>query len=335
LVMDNGNGTTWTTPLLLVGGDSSSSTACLSADPTDTVISDNTPSSDISSTGTSLSASRIIAITVSIVGVVVLLGIGLAIYLLRSHRRRDKTVSSETASLNEKRIIPHVIVLDDPLLNLFDKKSVDNFTLSPEKGYYDKNSPLSGSQAIPEDQHLVWSEATQTPGPTHRLSDPSVFSSILSPEKGYYDRGSLLSWTQPIHEDQRHLARSEEKPLPGFANHLSDPVDSSLPTVPQPTLLQPPQITRSLSKRHLRAPSDVPADLNSRAWSSVSSDSFYPSASDVEPSSLTSPTMSHARSFKSVGLPTSPRDGLRATTISKAPSKRSNANTEEWYGIMR
>lgn len=158
----------------------------------------------------------------------------------------------------------------------------------------------------------------------------------LSSEKGYYDKISLASWSQDVPEDQHSPPLSEAKQLPRRpANRFS--FDSS--TVTQPTLLQPPTITRSLSGRHLRAPSDVPADLNSRC-STVSTESYYPSVYEREPKkplpALIASSLNHRGSHK---LPTSPRDGLRVNlsrATSRTTSKRSiastSASTKEWSG---
>ena len=153
----------------------------------------------------------------------------------------------------------------------------------------------------------------------------------LSSEKGYYDKISLASWSQPA-EDRYSPPLSEVKQSSRRpATHLS-PISS---TIPQRTLLHSPTINRSLSGRHLRAPSDVPADLNSRC-STVSTESFYPSVYEREldpPPALIIQSLNHRGSF----LPTSPRDGPRGN-ISRAPSratsKRSiasaSASTKEW-----
>lgn len=190
----------------------------------------------------------------------------------------DRSISSDTDFHNEKDT-PQVILLDSSYPTKFVKTPVDTSDQSSEKGYYDKISLESWSQAVPEDQY----------------SPPPL---------------------------------SEEKQLPRhLANRLS--------TVPQPTL-HPPPITRSLSSRHLRAPSDVPADLNSRC-STVSSESYYPSVYEREPKyplpAVTTQSLNHRGSYK---LPATPRDGFRGN-ISRATSKRSNTtsastNLKEWSG---
>ena len=186
---------------------------------------------------------------------------------------------------------------------------------SPETDSYDEKRAVPGMIVL------------DSPLPT-RFDNDSVFN--LSPEKGYYDRNSLLSWSQAIPEDQRDLARSQAKNLPNLVNRLSDPIVLGSPTVPQPALLQSSTIARSLSGRHLRAPPDVPADLNSRAWSPVSVVSFYPSMCETDRHGGTS------INGRSVGLPTSPRDGLKPIiSISRATSKRSNASSQEWYGTVQ
>ena len=155
-----------------------------------------------------------------------------------------------------------------------------------------------------------------------------------SSEKGYYDKISLTSWSQELPEDQYSPSSSETKPLPRHPAHHLSPYSS---TVPEPTLL-PPTITRSLSNRHLRAPSDVPADLNSRC-STVSSESYYPSVYEKEPKDpLPAVSLNHTFSLNHRGsykLPATPRDGLRGN-VSRVTSKRSNASastsTKEWSG---
>ena len=153
----------------------------------------------------------------------------------------------------------------------------------------------------------------------------------LSSEKGYYDKISLASWSQPA-EDRYFPPLSEAKQsLRRPATHLSP--NSS--TVPQRTLLHSPTINRSLSGRHLRAPSDVPADLNSRC-STVSTESFYPSMYEREPDPPPPPLITQSLNIRgSFKLPASPRDGPRGN-ISRAPSratsKRSIASTKEWSG---
>jgi hypothetical protein len=198
------------------------------------------------------------------------------IFVSRYHRRRRQNIqlvrtgSLETDSYDEKRLFPRMIVLDSPL------------------------------------------------------------STQPSPEKGYYDRNSLMSWSQAVPEDQRELARS--------VNRLSDPIVLGSPTVPQPALLPPPTIARSLSGRHLRAPPDVPADLNSRAWSPISMVSFYPSVYETAPSSLPTAISHGGNSIngRSVGLPTSPRDGFKPIiALSRATSERSNASSQEWHGNVQ
>lgn len=275
LAIDNGQGTTETTPLMLVGGDSSSPKTCLPADFADIAL-DNS----ITHT-TSANTYRIVAICAVVVGTIaVLLGIGLATFALRYHRRCrcqntqvDGITCSEIDSHTKKS--SGVIVLDDPFPTQVDNNSVDTIAFSPEGGYYDMNS--------------------------------------------------LLSWSSAIHEDQGHFPWFEEKQSPNTADRLSDSVVFSSPIIPPVALLQPPLIGRSLSKRHLRAPSDVPADLNSRVWSTVSSDSFYPS-----PVSQTAQSYVGSIKGRSVGLPTSPRSGLGAS-ISRESSKRTHTS-EEWYG---
>ena len=176
--------------------------------------------------------------------------------------------------------------------------------------------------------------------PTGFVKSP-VDTFDLSSE-GYYDKISLASWSeaQAIPEDQHSPLSEEAKQLPQRpASHLSH--NSS--TVPQPTLLEPPTITRSLSNRHLRAPSDVPADLNSRC-STVSAESFYPSVypSDEREPPPPLPALIITQSLDSKGslkLPASPRDGLRGYISRSRPrpaSKRSiastSASTKEWSG---
>jgi hypothetical protein len=147
----------------------------------------------------------------------------------------------------------------------------------------------------------------------------------LPSEKGYYDKISLASWSQPA-EDRYSPPLSEAKQsLRRPATHLSP--NSS--TVPQRTLLQSPTINRSLSGRHLRAPSDVPADLNSRC-STVSSESYYPSMFERE--TKVPPLAVIAPSLGPRGLPASPRDAYKGSvsrstsrSTSRAPS-RANSN---------
>ena len=162
------------------------------------------------------------------------------------------------------------------------------------------------------------------PYPIGSVKTP-VDNSDLSSEKGYYDNISLASWSRDVPEEYSPLSGAKQPRRP--TNHFSP--DS--PTVYQRNT---PTITRSLSNRHLRAPSDVPADLNSRC-STVSTESFYPSVCETEaknpPSSVNTPSLR--------GLPATPRDGLRGN-ISRAPSratsKRSIASptpsTKEWSG---
>lgn len=166
-----------------------------------------------------------------------------------------------------------------------------------------------------------------SPYPTGFVKTP-VDNSDLSSEKGYYDKISLASWSRVVPEEYSPLSESKQPQRP--ANHFSP--DS--PTVPERTLQHPPTITRSLSSRHLRAPSDVPADLTSRC-STVSTESFYPSVYETEakntPPSVNTPSLR--------GLPATPRDGLRGNisrATSRATSKRSIASpspsTNEWSG---
>jgi len=279
LALDNGEGTTEATPLLLVGGDSSSPKGCLPPGFVDIAVSNNTTTTHTSTANTY----RTVAIIAAVVGTfAVLLGICLATFALRYHRRCrcqniefDGIASSEIDSHDKKPTIPGVIVLDDPLPPQFENNTVNTFTFSPEDGYYDMNS--------------------------------------------------LLSWSPAIHEDQRYPPWFEEKKSPDTAQRSCNSIVFSSPIIPQIALLQPPPIGRSLSKRHLRAPSDVPADLNSRAWSADSSESFYPSVCETP--------NSHVGSLngRSAGLPASPRNGL-GPSISRVPWKETHTRTQEWYG---
>lgn len=200
------------------------------------------------------------------------------------------------------------------------------------------------------------------------MNDPGFLTNLLKTSKGFlsskktvYGRSSLASWSQAIPEDQDHAPSPEVKQSPNLADRLSEdiermlnvaalqpksilngqnPVDFSLPMIPQPAL-QSPMIFRSPSGRHLRAPPDVPADLNSRTCSTYSTVSAnpvhgYSSLSVTESSSLRTPTPSstHGRSISGgFGLPSSPRDSpALATNIRRATSKRSNTSIQEWHG---
>ena len=285
-----------------------------------------------------------------------MLGIIMMAFILRDYRRQraqhihfNKTVHLEKDPDSEKGIIPQVAVLDELSAGLKVKNPINTpeSLLSPDKAVYERNSLASWSQAIPEDQrHPASSETKQSTSPANRLSLIDEVLNMVTP------------------------------PNRNAINRKSDPIVFGSPAVPQPALF------RSLSGRHLRAPSDVPADLNSRTWSAystVSTDSFrgypsvtvtepsslpapadsfrgypsvavtepsslpapndsfrcYPSVTVTEPSSLPAPTttppLNRGRSINRgfVGLPTSPRDGLKKSLS----LKRSNTNTRtEWYG---
>ena len=110
-----------------------------------------------------------------------------------------------------------------------------------------------------------------------------------------------------------------------ISRHLRPPSESD---IHDDDLLLPPSITRTPSGRHLRAPEDVPADLNSRC-STVSSESYYPSAHETE-TKVPLPAVI-AQSLGSRGLPASPRDvyGNTSRSTSRATSRapsRANSN---------
>lgn len=315
LLMDDGNGIQDTSALLTVGGNSSSLTHCLSAHATSTLSGDS---------GTGFSSRPIIISGAIIGGVAVLLGIWVAILFFRDRRRCrrmqriqfDKTVRFEKniAFDNEKdTTIPQVIVLDDPFPT--------GFVTNPVKTLYPVNTS----------------------------------NGFLSSIRAVYERNSLASWSQAIPEDQRPSTLPEEKQSPTAADRSSahfldieamlnplqrvnpDPVVSGSSMV-EPPLQQPSMIFRSPSGRHLRAPSDVPADLNPRgsSYSTISTNPFHSFVTLEESSPLRTPiapSLTRGRSINGgfVGLPSSPRDGSR-TNLWRAPSKRSNISTAEWNG---
>lgn len=211
------------------------------------------------------------------------------------------------------------------ILYIRDHRRLTQFDKSVSSGTNSHNEKGTTSQVI----HLG------NTSPTGFVKSP-IDTFDLSSE-GYYDKISLASWSQaqgiPQHQYSPPLPEAKQSP-----QRPADRLSPNSSTVPQPTLPPPPTIARSLSGRHLRAPSDVPADLNSRC-STVSTESFYPS---IYPSvnerealpALNTQSLNHRGSFK---LPTSPRDGPRGN-ISRAPSratsKRSiasaSASTKEW-----
>ena len=216
----------------------------------------------------------------------------------RQVTRSNKSVPFSTDFFNEKGITPQVIRLGDSYPTGLVKAPVDSSDLSSENGYYDKISLASWSQVVPEHQYFPpFSEAKLPQRPSNPFP-PDSPNSFTVPQPTLLQPSTIIrSFTS------RHRAPSN---------------------IPDELLL-PPTISRSLSGRHLRAPSDVPADLSSRC-STVSSESYYPSISETE-TKVPLPAVI-AQSLSPRGLPSSPRDGLRGNISrenSRATSKRSIA----------
>ncbi|KAF8798929.1 hypothetical protein BYT27DRAFT_7150464 [Phlegmacium glaucopus] len=313
LLMDDGRGIRETTAFLTVGGDASSPNACLSANATGTLSS---------GASTGIDSSLIIIICGSATGGGVAILLIFAFWCYRRRRRAQQIQSDRTHfGINlqdEKGNARPLIILDDPFPRFptgFVTNPVDTSKsfLSPKKAGPDRNSLASWSQAIPEDQRHPTSHEAKQP--------PSTVGAQFS------DIGGMLNMTTL-------------QPETILNKKGSNPVVIGSPIVPQPALLSP-MLFRSPSGRHLRAPSDVPADLNSRTcstYSTVSTNPFrsHSSITVTEPSSLgtpTTPSWTRGRSINGrlVGLPSSPRDGHKVNVI-RAPSKRSNTSIPEWYG---
>ena len=206
--------------------------------------------------------SRLITIIgASVGGAAVLLAFCLTILFIldrRRYRRQvnqvKKSVSFSTDFFSEKGS-SQVTRLGDSYPTEFVKIHVDTSDLSSLKGYYDKISLASWSQAVPEHQY------------SPPLSDAKLPKRPMNP----FPPDSPDSFTIP----QPSLLQPCTITRPFTSRHSEAPSD-----IPD-DLLPPPMFTRSLSGRHLRAPSDVPADLNSRC-SIVSSGSYYPSVAETE-----------------------------------------------------
>ncbi|KAF8158174.1 hypothetical protein B0H34DRAFT_674636 [Crassisporium funariophilum] len=334
LLMDDGSTIRETTPLLTVGGDAASSKDCLQSNSSSTKTDDNT---NVAKSDSPIASKAVIIGSAAGGGAVVMIGICMAIFIVRDRRRRRENQHSQ-----------------------FDPSRLER---APEPSSDEKNEKSSPRQ-------LVFVEPPQRSSSNGVVVNPIYTSnSFLSPTKSTHMRGSMASWAQVIPEDQKYPAspvslsqvavqrpRSADRisiqslDIEGMLNMAtlqsegpsrknSEPLGfgSTIPyqpvTTPVPTMLRP-----ETSRRHLRDPSDVPADLHSLI-SSYSVNPFDGRTSMTEP---TEPSLSRGDSATlrpptvAVGLPASPRDGARVNQINGKPaSGRSSRSSSDWYGIAR
>ncbi|RDB17953.1 hypothetical protein Hypma_000948 [Hypsizygus marmoreus] len=338
MMIDDGFGHREATPIMTVGGDSSSSDVCLGEDDNGRNYNESNTTSANSQPGIPRGA----IIGGAVGGGVIILAIILMLFFVIRERRRKRTVNIEfNPSLLEKGRPPSTANsrrLPSPIVNergvspgyVKDPPYTTERFLSPTTSFYPRTSMSSWAQAIPEDQR--YSEKGKEKVTESREADDRLSLSSLDIE-------GMLNMAA-VHSDRS--SRQDPSPMPLSPVHQSPLLSSSsgpLLVVPRPYP----------ARGHLRDPSDVPAGPASVAFSSISVDPFSDNTQGGRPRPYRHGSLDSAirpLSAAVIGLPSSPRNGPRfgrdrVSRNDQFANKSSNRSTKDsnsmgdWYGIAR
>ncbi|TFK40770.1 hypothetical protein BDQ12DRAFT_721387 [Crucibulum laeve] len=349
LMIDDGKQNRQTTDLLTVGGDTSSDSKCISSGSSNN-NGTNSENSNTAQPKTSAIPKAVIIGSASGGGAIFLVALAMIIYVLRERRKKQVAIIK-----------------------------VDNATL--EKGPDFQKKPRSPPPTIPMPTY-----------PEGTVKNPLYTNgSFLSPARSNYLRSSLASWSQVVPDDQRHPASQVGTPtspeprsnnvarrsdrlslnsldIEGMLNMATVQTERSSRQVTEPLPFSPAFNNSQLlvpermavprpypARRHLRDPSDVPADPTSIALSGYSMNPFgddkvavdsptirlFPH-SPVTPNDRSLPTPTRPPAVR-VGLPSSPSQGLRYsgsrlsgdTAAMWSPTRSSRMSAGDYYGIAR
>ncbi|PPR02858.1 hypothetical protein CVT24_002336 [Panaeolus cyanescens] len=266
LMMDDGVNIRETSPLLTVRGDSASDKSCGIKDFSNSGKSNSpSPNTDdlaIDADDGSPVASRAVIIGGATGGgAVLLIGICMTLFVLRDRRKRRRDALVFNPSQMEKASSFDITSSPD---DEKPQKVASQTSLSPLKGFVSnpiytttsfltptkretKGSLASWAQAIPEDQKYPSSPASGYTVPSHPAIHPPRSPDAVSMES--LDIEGMLNMATL----QSEGSSRNNSGIPTFGT-----ITSSTPvTVPGPSLHPPPRT------RHLRDPSDVPADYAS------------------------------------------------------------------------
>ncbi|KAF9483520.1 hypothetical protein BDN70DRAFT_918407 [Pholiota conissans] len=284
LLIDDGGTFRETSSLLTVGGDSSSSKACLQHN-----INGNTTNTATSaSSADTPRISKAVIIGAATGGVAVItIALGMVIFVIRDRRRRrKKQVIEFNPSAMEKAADNNdtekgatgqaTVIAKPPRSTAMGMVSNPIYTtssfLSVEKSIKSRGSMASWAQVVSEDQGYTntQSRSSNAISPTTRMSEFNSNIIVVPPESPQRDDRSRSSLDSLDIEGMLNMASIQADGIPGSRKNSDVTPFGPIMRAPSLTVPNPTYPRNPTGRRHNRDPSDVPAGPDSMLFSGYS-----------------------------------------------------------------